>query len=234
MLFSAPAADVQARLREVLANHPRIFREDLGGASHMQTTLVQDGVAFLLHWSNEIADLSANKRIFTSVSGGSVRSMLSVGLHENLDGGYRLPPVMETFFALAVELCRLLSPVAVLWKPGKLISDTGYFVETVDDYLSGGVFPVLATVDIEYSDDERAAMSRGLALFAGQEFVLESNIPDRRGLMQRALRLAHDIATKGAIVHSQRTADLLPGKQLQLEADAEGRLLTARIISGTD
>jgi len=153
----------------------------------------------------------------------------------HLAGGERVAPIAQAFLAFGAKLAGDLSADAVVWNPARLVSEPGFFVETVNDYVGGGAFPVLATVDFEYHENEYRLQSQGLAWFSGQEIALAGAGAQGQELARRAVRLIHDIAVNGPIIMHQYVADLDTDLQIELAPTGEANsILNCHIRSKSD
>jgi hypothetical protein len=159
---------------------------------------------------------------------------LSVNLNSDLQGGERVTPIAKVMLAFGARLARELSAVAVMWTPGKIVSDPIFFAENVESYAKGEVFPVLVTVDFDYENDERTLRSIGLAWFSGQEFELRGCDLHGQDLVRRAVRLVHDIGTNGAVSVRQNVPDLNLENVIEMTPTQDGEVLLCEIISKSD
>lgn len=159
---------------------------------------------------------------------------MGLALHPHVKEGLRIPEIAQAFLSLGASLAEHLGAIGVVWRPAALQTDTDYFVEVVESYSSGGVFPVLPIIDFVFDDKERILRSNGLGLLCGQEFELMSDTMDRQNMIRRAIRLAHDLAINGAVQDEQIVPDIEPDNVIHLAPNDNGALLQCRIKSNSE
>ncbi|MGC1468729.1 MAG: hypothetical protein WA793_05035 [Sphingorhabdus sp.] len=208
--------------------------DPLGQAEKSKTTILFDGLTFLCDWSVSQPNVASSKKIFSTISDDMFRGAMGLALHPHIDQGLRIPEIAKAFLALGASFAKQLGAIGLLWRPASLQIDPDYFVEVVDSYLSGGVFPVLPIVDFEFEDAEGVLRSSGLHLFCGQEFEIQSDHMERQELIRRAIRLAHDLATNGAVEEEQDVPDIDVGKIIRLTPNTSGNLLKCQINSNVE
>jgi hypothetical protein len=233
LLFGVPQSEVRARFDALVAESPNISVDPLGSTEKSRTTIVFDGLTFLCDWSVRLANASGSRKIFSTISDDMVGSKMGFALHPHVKEGLRIPEIAKAFLALGASLAKRLGAISVVWQPAALQTDTDYFVEVVDSYSSGGVFPVLPIIDFVFDENGHILRSNGLGLLCGQEFELQSDTMDRQDMIRRAIRLAHDMATNGAVADEQNVPDIDPDKVIHLAPGASGALLQCRVKSKT-
>ena len=208
ILFDQPVADLRQQLQSLVDGSVDLAIEMSPDQSLLSAKVRQGSIGFDVILSEAQPVLSGYRSVFfgTSVLGKS--ALLSVTLTEDLAGGERVAPIAKALLAFGARIVRHLSAQAVMWTPGKIISDPAFFAENVESYAKGEVFPVLVTVDFDYEDEECTLRSSGLAWFSGQEIELSGGGFQGQDLVRRAVRLAHDIGTNGAVVAHQLVPDL--------------------------
>lgn len=117
------------------------------------------------------------------------------------------PTRMREFFKMMVLLIDLFDASHLFWSPARLWSDAPQFRASIAEMLASGMPPVLHLVAFRRREDSAGArmVTRGLALFAGQE--LEARIPGGwtvAEMVRRLSRLALDMMINGP-VHGART-----------------------------
>lgn len=217
-----------------LLQHPDIWRDTAHQQNGVPIRLHQGCLAFRINWSEDAPALSGFRTVFTGPYVPSQCSVLSIDIGDHLKGGQRSPPIAQALLALGAKLAGGLSSKSVKWNPGKLISDTEFFIECVDAYADGGAFPVLVTVDFDFSQDDDQLQSTGLAWFSGQEIILSGNDLRGQDLVRRAVRLVHDIATNGPVFQCQMVPDLDQENRIELVPQTDDSALLCRITSGTE
>jgi hypothetical protein len=136
----------------------------------------------------------------------------------HLVSGGPMIPIIRCLAWLAAELATLEGLQAILWKPASAVSAPAYFREGVMRWISGGAFPGLGLTALTPQDDG-TMISEGLALFTGQELVIDRGIAqDRASAAKLAVRLLHWLVETGRI---ERTQSLTgpSGETLMLEPD---------------
>lgn len=148
----------------------------------------------------------------------------------HLVSGGPMIPVVRCLAWLAAELATLEGLQGVLWKPARTVSSPTYFREGVTRWIGGGPFPGLGLTALVPQDDD-TMISEGLALFTGQELVLDKAIArDRAQAAKLAVRLLHWLVETGPI--QQRQSLTGPsGETLMLEPDLQLGLV--RVWSGS-
>lgn len=136
----------------------------------------------------------------------------------HLVSGGPMIPVIRCLAWLAAELATLDGLRAIIWKPARAVSTPAYFREGVMRWISGGAFPGLG-LNALVPHDDGTMTSEGLALFTGQELVIDPSIgQDRANAAKLAVRLLHWLVETGRI---ERTQSLTgpSGETLMLEPD---------------
>ncbi len=234
LLFGISQSEVRSKFDALLADSADIVVDGLGQAERSRTTLVCDGVTVVCDWNVGQGNVASRKKIFSTINDDMVRSAMAISLHPHVGDGLKIPAIGKMFLSLGASFARQLSAIAVVWQPSALQTDTDYFVEVVDSYLSGGVFPVLPVVDFEFDDVDNMLRSNGLGLFCGQEFEFRSDQLERPDLVRRAIRLAHDLAINGAVEDEQDVPDIEPESVIHLAPSVDGTVLHCRIKSNAE
>lgn len=126
--------------------------------------------------------------------------MLAPGPH--LVSGGPMVPVLRCLAWLAAELAALSGVRGIGWPPAASICEPSYFREAVTRWLGGGAFPGFGLTSLE-SQADGALRSRGLALFTGQELVLDADLAlDKSQGAKIALRLLHWLVENGRITET--------------------------------
>ena len=234
LLFDASQSEVRSKFDALVARDCNMSVDPLGQAEKSKTTILCDGLTFLCDWSVGQPNVASSKKIFSTIGEEMVHSAMGLALHPHIGLGLRIPEIAKAFLSLGASLARQLGATCVFWRPAALQTGPDYFVEVVDSYLSGGVFPVLPIVDFEFDDEERVLRSNGLDLFCGQEFEIQSDQMERPEIIRRAIRLAHDLATNGAVEDEQDVPDIDPDNVIHLSPTNRGNLLICRIKSNAE
>ena len=209
-------ADVKA-IMQSLAGPDFEFVTAYNGDVSGNGKIIQDGsLGYEIDWSETLPNFSGYRSVFFEPQLSVMRTILSVSLSEHLEGGARVAPVAQALLAFGARLATTLSADAVVWNPGKLLSQPAFFVDSVESYVNGGVFPVLVAVDFEYSDDECRLRSTGLSWFSGQEIELSGANLRGQDLTRRGVRLVHDIAVNGPVMAPQKVPDIDDTLQIDL------------------
>lgn len=142
----------------------------------------------------------------------------------HLTSGGPMIPVIRCLAWLAAELATLDGLQAIVWQPARAVSAPAYFRDGVIRWISGGAFPGLGLTALVPQDDG-TMVSEGLALFTGQELVIDRVIAeDRASAAKLAVRLLHWLVETGPI---ERTQSLTgpSGETLMLEPDLHDGLV---------
>lgn len=232
LLFDISQSQVRKKFDRLVAGSPTIAIDLMDQAEKHRTTLLFNGLTFLCDWNIAPGEAIVRRKIFSTIGDDSVRAAIGLSLHPHIAEGLRMPEIAKAFLALGASLASQLGAIAVVWQPAALQADTGYFVEVVASYADGGVFPVLPIVDFLFDASGGLLRSNGLQPFCGQEFELQAEQMDRQELIRRAIRLAHDLATNGAVEEAQEVADIDPDFCIQLLPSEDAGLLKCRIKRG--
>ena len=223
--------DITVALRRLFADDARFFnfRPVNGAAGPFEVTV--DGIRYRVAITADVPELGAFHRIFCHTDTSKIQAAVSIELNDHVAGGQFVPPIAAGYLSLIDQMATALQAGVVLWSPANLLIDAAYFGESVRSYLDGGPFPVLATVAFDSSDSNGTLKTRGLHWFAGQEFDLETQDKSLSvgQLVRRAVRLVHDIATRGPVLLDQQVADLDSDGIIQLTPNDSGTRLVAII-----
>lgn len=234
LVFDRPLDEVRQRLEALVEASPEYSSDSQSRNGTNSTILSKPPLDYAVCWTHQQLALSGYRAVFVESPLGKKVTTLSIDFGPHLQGGPRVAPLVKALLGFAAELAEKLEANAVVWTPGKLISDASFFVENVKGYIAGGVFPVLVTVDFDYFSNELELHSTGLSWFAGQEMVLAGC--DLRGqqLVRRAVRLVHDIAINGPVVMTQLVSDLDDDKLIELMVGEPEEALRCQIRSRVD
>jgi hypothetical protein len=234
LLFDQPLGEMKQRLQRLADDSSALSIEMSTDQSFPSAKVQQGSIGFDIMWSEEEPVVSGYRSVFFGRLAPGKLTLLSISLSEDLAGGERVAPIAKALLMFGAMIARQLSAQAVVWKPGKIISDPAFFAENVESYANGQVFPVLVTVDFDYEDDERVLRSSGLEWFSGQEIELSGCGLRGQDLVRRAVRLVHDIGTNGMVVLQQKVPDIDVDKHIELMPSADGDLLRCEIHCKTD
>jgi len=233
LLFEVPQSEVRTRLDELVSTQADIHFDQMERLGDAASVLIFNGLTFDCDFNPESVLKPERRKVFSTLGDDAICSALAISLHSHIEHGLVVPEIAEAFLNFGAVCARNLQASAVVWQPTGLQTDTGYFLEVVQSYVDGGVFPVLPIVDF-IAEKPGYLRSKGLADFCGQEFELQSGQLDQQELIRRAIRLAHDLATNGSIDDSQEVADLDPANLIHLEPSDDGMLLHCRIASKSE
>ena len=126
---------------------------------------------------------------------------------------------MREFFKMMVLLIDLFDANHIFWSPARLWSDAPQFRASIAEMLASGMPPVLHLVAFRRREAGEGAtmVTRGLALFAGQE--LEARIPAGwtvAEMVRRLSRLALDMMLNGPVLRARTTRGLAAGEWIGL------------------
>ena len=109
-------------------------------------------------------------------------------------------PIVRAWLHLACDLAGSLGGVeAVCWGPARLVTPASTFLAGVRGWLSGGPFPALSLIALEWTSDSEVR-SNGLKYFIGQEVQLDASLSkDRIGAAKIVARLAHILIGHGRL-----------------------------------
>jgi hypothetical protein len=234
ILFDQPLSELKRKFQSLVDNSSDLLIEASVDQAHSSLKVQEGSVGFDVDWTEDPPALSGYRPVFLASSAPKALSALSIKLNADIAGGERVAPIAKAMLAFGARLVRQLSAAAVMWTPGKIVSDPVFFAENVENYAKGEVFPVLVTVDFDYENDERTLRSSGLAWFSGQEIKLHGGDLHGQELVRRAVRLVHDIGTNGAVTSPQRVPDLDPANTIDMVPVQEGDVLLCEICSKTD
>jgi hypothetical protein len=230
LLFDEGLEQVRRRFAALVENSPEYAMEEQIRSSGNFAILNKPPVGFEVGWAHGAVSLSGYRAVFADPPLGKSVTSLSIDFGPHLRAGGRSAPLARELLAVGADLAEKLAANLVVWNPGKLVSKEALFVESVQSYLNGGVFPVLVTVDFDYSSDESELRSTGLMWFSGQEIALAGCGLRGQQLVRRAVRLVHDIATNGAVVMAQKVSDLDDDKLIDLAFEPQSDNLLHCVI----
>lgn len=122
---------------------------------------------------------------------------LAPGPH--LVSGGPMIPVLRCLAWLTAELAEIGQIKAIAWPPAGSVCEPAYFRESVTRWLGGGAFPGFGLTSL-ITQPDGSLRSRGLALFTGQELLLDADLAqDRTQGAKVALRLLHWLVESGKI-----------------------------------
>lgn len=234
LLFDQPLADMWRQLQLLVDDSSDLAIEMASDQSFLSARVQHGSVGFDVMWSEAQPVLSGYRSVFFGTAVPKKSVLLSVNLSEDLKDGARVAPIAKALLVFGAMIARQLSAKAVMWTPGKIISNPNFFAENVENYAKGEIFPVLVTVDFEYKNEDRALYSSGLAWFSGQEIELSGGGLYGQDLVRRAVRLVHDIGTNGAVITHQRVPDLDADKVIEMTLQPDSNVLFCEILSKTD
>ncbi len=117
----------------------------------------------------------------------------------HLVSGGPMVPVLRCLAWLTTELSDLPGLQAIAWPPAGTACEPSYFRDAVTRWLGGGAFPGFGLTSL-VSLEDGSLRSRGLALFTGQELVLDPDLAlDKTQGAKVALRLLHWLVESGKI-----------------------------------
>ena len=121
----------------------------------------------------------------------------------HLVSGGPMIPVLRCLAWLAGELCALDGLQAIQWSAARSLCGPAYFSEAVTRWIGGGAFPGLGLTALVWREDG-AMQSEGLAMFTGQELVIDPAIAcDRAQAAKLAVRMLHWLVENGKVEQSQ-------------------------------
>lgn len=194
LLTGDTASGTLVRLRSLLGSDDALVTTHASPPNSSSFEIAYLGVSLRLMVRAQVTDIAGLKKIFCNLDPAAVRSNIDIGLGEHVAGGERVPAIVQVLLAAATRVGSSLGAVATIWHPAQIVSGFDYFSESVEDYLGGGVFPVLAMVNFKAAADG-TVNSTGLGFLAGQELQIAGSGADERQIMRRFLQAAHDMAT---------------------------------------
>lgn len=215
------------------AANPEMKLTQVGAISGQKFEIAYCGVTFLVFISHESGKFSGFKEMFYSYDSAEIQSGLNIALGAHVTGGERVPAIIRTLLDLAQKLGKSCHSQAALWRPANMVSGFDYFEQVVIEYLAGGAFPVLAMVNFK-SGPKGVIKTDGLTILCGQELQIESETLDDANMMQRAVRVAHDLAVNGPVNDHLSLDGPEVGEKLELKPVSGASLLTIQIRSVSD
>lgn len=234
LLLNCDSKTAIRRISKLIANDPlvHIYCDSLPAGPSWR--VIYKGISFGFQVGSVPAHVAEYDAIFCSLDPSVSITGFSVGLDANVNGGERTAPIAASLLGLGAYLCKAVSPVAVAWNPGAIITDPAFFAEAVHDYVDGGVFPALAVIGFAFSSDDEVVRTSGLSWFSGQELELRGKDLGRADLARRAVRLIHDIAVNGPIAAEQIVPDLTSGQRLILTPSEDKSSVVGQIATESD
>lgn len=234
LLFNQTLAELRKNLFLLIEADQNLSIDPVVNQSGNISILYQGILSFELAVQSFSHSLSGFRTLFIDRHLPKNQTAIAIDFGPHLAGGNHVPPLARALLTLGATLATQLSAHAVIWYPAKIISDVSLFADSVDGYANGGIFPVMATVDFEYSDQERAINSMGLSWFSGQEIAIGGCDIGGQDLVRRAIRIIHDVAVNGAIILQQDVPDLASDNLITLTPNKETNILLCEIWSKMD
>ncbi len=235
ILFRQSLAAVKEQLQTIGALDGDIVADISRDRSGEGRALQFGSLGFEIECSDILPSYSGYRTVFFDPELSRMQTILSLSFGSHLAGGERVALIAQSLLTLGAKIGKLLCADAIVWNPGRLISDPAFFIETASSYADGGAFPVLVTVDLEYQNDERDLRSTGLCWFSGQEIELGGGGLHGQELTRRAVRLIHDIAINGPVNGHQTVADIEDNLEIELiPPTGAGNTLQCRIQLKSD
>ena len=190
------------------------------------------GISLTLAVRSDLPDIAPYKKIFCNLDGSDIGCYISIELGDHVDGGERVPAVVQAILGVAAQLGTSLDAVGVMWHPAHVVSGFPYFCEAVNDYLAGGAFPVLALINFKAEMDGNIN-TNGLAWLSGQELSIAPGILNQNDMMRRAVRVVHDIATNGPVKQHVKLSGIEPDEVIELEPLLDMPIVRMNSYSGS-
>jgi hypothetical protein len=232
MLFDEPIADVGSMLESYLASNGLNFASASAGVANGGINIALGAVSPVVTLVKPVSEIADYKKIFTNYDARQAQSAIALDLGPAVAGGNRVPPIAQALLTITASFAGRLGVRAIAIRPAKLLCDTAYFDEAVQAYAGGAAFPVLATIGFSPSADGKIIRTQGLDWFAGQEIEFDGDGMSQTDMMQRLVRVVHDICTNGPILQPQMLTDLDPNNRLALEPNSDGGKLVVSIRIG--
>jgi hypothetical protein len=228
LLTNMEATKLAENLRLLTATTGEMKLTQMGAVSGNTFEVVYCGVTFIISISLENGNFSGLKEIFCGFDPLQIQSGLNIALSAHVAGGERVPAIIRTLLELAQKLGCSCQAVATVWRPAVIVSGFEYFEPVVRGYLTGGAFPVLAMVNFK-SRPEGVITTNGLGTLSGQELQIECGTMDQADVMQRVVRVAHDLAVNGPVNEQLSLDGMDVGEKLKLEPSSGAALLKVTI-----
>ncbi|MGL5839408.1 MAG: hypothetical protein ACRCY3_12990 [Sphingorhabdus sp.] len=233
LYFREPAETVVERFHENIATSDTVlFDSDSETIMGNCRTLLFEGLTFVASVSPISGVALGLRPIFMAASVDSFRSMIMLEFSHHLADGIRVSALAKGYLKFSAHLAELLHADAIVSSNGRVISDKEYFVEAVRNYTENGPFPALALIGFDQSEPVLCVKTRGLSIFTGQEILFDGGGLSETAIMQRMVRLVHDLCVNGPVLTDQTVADLEAGQNLSLIPDPENNLLKISLHFG--
>ncbi len=191
------------------------------------------GIAMSLCVNSVAENYTSTKRVFCNLGSSNFVTKLSISLGDSVSEGIKIPPILSKLLLFSSELGIKIGAIATVWTPAKIISGFPYFSETVEAYGDGGPFPLLSLIDF-LSDKNALIYTSGLGYIADQEIEFSMGNLNKNDAMQRIVRIAHDIATNGAILENMNIPGLDDDEMVFFKPDYESQILYVSVSSKSD
>lgn len=216
LLLGDALSEAGPALRSFLDSDSGFSVANRGFGTSPVAEIIYQGVSFMLSLAPHDRDIAHAKPIFCNLDPALVRCAIDIRLGENVAGGERVPAIIQALLDIAQKLGSTLKAQAVLWHPANIVSGFGYFSQAVADYLASGAFPVLALVNFK-ADEDGVINSSGLSLLSGQELQVSPSALSPHEMMQRVVRVVHDIAVNGPVRAPVKLNGIEAGEIVELE-----------------
>ncbi|MBP6441797.1 MAG: hypothetical protein KA252_04035, partial [Sphingorhabdus sp.] len=213
-------------------NGYRRFRAEINGID-LQCKLLDQA-------DNPLSDGPNLKPIFCVAEWSAYQSYVAIDLGNHIRSGRISRAIVSEFLSLCAQVGEGLNAQAVIWTPANLVSGFRYFAESVEQYQTGGPFPILALVDFqihknsgafEMRSDGQAVVSSGLSWFSDQELAISSDRLTIPELLRRAVHIARDVASNGAIVRPMQIDGLDENEMLMMQPSIDLKMLHVTVSS---
>lgn len=226
LLFDIDEKELRASFRAIAFAELGIFFGDGSTASGASGTFIYRGASFDYAIDRALKP-KADHHIFCDSDLAATRSAISLNLGAAIASGQHVPAIITALLLLGESLGSILNARAAFWQPAMVVSGFGYYAEAVRQYDDGAAFPSLISIAFDTSTDENIR-TNGLAWLSGQELVFVRDTLSVSEAMRYVVRLAHDIATNGAVDRMMDVPGMNESELLILSPDVQERVLTAR------
>lgn len=224
LLSKLPISVFAEKFRAFVGSDSEIDLADVTQANGHIFEVVYCGVTFNASVVEKPEQFSGLKSIFCNLDTTQICSALEIGLSGHVEGGERVPAIVQALLGFARKVGLEVDATATIWHPANLVSGFKYFSQAVSAYLAGGAFPVLALINFR-NMPRGLITSGGLDMLAGQELQVECGNMAEGEMMRRIVRVVHDIATNGPICRHIILDGLDVNERVDLEPDHDSNLV---------
>lgn len=141
-------------------------------------------------------------------------SGIGIAPRDNITSAKHMLEVNHRLLLLGKWIGESLNATAAVWIPSRRLASFAYYLDSVEQYLSGGPFPALFQTSFLESKDG-SLITTGLSYFSGQEIRLTAPPGyNETQITERMVRIIDDMVNHGKIDNPARSDGMVQGETL--------------------